>query len=110
MKRLFDSVRRRFPLLAREWGVVRGVTRGAAALVALGVAFLFVACRGEDRYRLLAEPVMLRSVVLPGALLAGGLVAWTSVVRELRAGTWDGWLLVPRSRSVLAAAKISTAL
>lgn len=96
----------RAPLLAREWGIVSRATRVGLALVMLGTTFLFVAARAEDRYRLLAEPVMLRSIVLPAALVSGAAMAWLGVLREMRAGTWDGWLLLPRPRLALAASKL----
>lgn len=98
------------PLLAREWSIVSRVTRFGLALVTLGTAFLFLACRAEDRYRLLAEPIMLRSVIVPAALMSGAAVAWLGVVREMRTGTWDGWLLLPRTRVELAVSKLGVGI
>ncbi len=96
----------KFPLLAREWSIVGRAARIGLVLITLGVAFIFIVCPAEDRYRLFADPIMLRPVIFPGALGSGAFIAWLSVVQEMRSGTWDGWLLLPRSRSSLAAAKI----
>ncbi len=78
----------------------------AFALVSFGILLLFVACRPADRYRMLADPTMLRSVVLPAALGTGAVFGGLAVVREMRSGTWEGWLLLPRARTSLAATKL----
>lgn len=99
-----------FPLLAREFGVVRRTLLAATVLFTLAVLFVYVTFDPANRYRILAEPVMLRSLLLPGALLVGGLCAWLSFVAEMRSGTWDGWLLLPRSRIALIGAKVAVAI
>lgn len=100
----------RFPLLVREIGILRRVLVGGAALVTLGLAFLFVFFRAGERYRLLAGGEMLRGLMLPAGLILGGLAGFLAFVREMREGTWDGWLLLPRSRATLALAKAGVGL
>ncbi len=97
-------------LLLREWGIVRRVVRIASVVITLGIVFLFVACAPDARYRMLAEPVMMRSLVLPAALATGAAIGWMAIVREMREGTWESWLLLPRSRGVLVAAKVTVGL
>ncbi len=100
----------RFPALHRELGLLRRTLVAATVLFTVAVVFIYVTFDPSNRYRILSEPMMLRSVLLPGALLLGGLLGWTSFVAEMRSGTWDGWLLLPRSRLALVATKTGVAL
>jgi hypothetical protein len=99
-----------FPLLRREWGIVRRGVLGCTVLTALGVAALFLTFDAENRYRTLSDPTMLRTVMLPAGLGVGALCAWLSFVQEMRSGTWDGWLMLPASRTRLLAAKLGVGL
>jgi hypothetical protein len=94
----------------RELGLLQRVFIAAATLLVVAVLFVYVTFDPSNRYRILAEPVMLRSVLLPGALLIGALTAWAAFVTEMRSGTWDGWLLFPRSRLALISSKVSVGL
>lgn len=97
-------------LVAREWGLLKRPALGGLLLLTLGVAFLFVMCRVPDRYRLLDEPNLLRIVMLPGPALLGLLLSYVSFAQEMRAGTWDGLLLLPCSRRLVLFAKVAVGL
>lgn len=97
-------------LVSREWSILRRTALGGLLLISLGVAFLFVMCRTPDRYRLLADPNLLRMIMLPGPLLLGLLLSYWSFAQEMRAGTWDGLLLLPCSRRLVLLAKLGVGL
>lgn len=97
-------------LAAREWGLLRRSAVFGLLLMALSVGFLFVACRPPDRYRLLADPYLLRMVMLPGAALLGLLFSFRSFGHEMWTGTWDGLLLLPCSRRRILAVKLAVGL
>lgn len=100
----------RFPLLVRELGIVRRTLSATVALLTFALLALYTTFDPANRYRILADPPMLRSLLLPGALLVGAVVAWQAFVGEMRSGTWDGWLLLPRSRSALVLSKVGVGL
>ena len=102
--------RYRFPLLVREVGIARRTLGAATALLSVALLALYATFDPANRYRLLADPPMARSLLLPAALLIGGLCAWQSFVSEMRSGTWDGWLLLPRSRGALVMSKVGVGL
>lgn len=102
--------RYRFPLLVREVGIARRTLGAATALLSFALLALYATFDPANRYRILADPPMLRSLLLPAALLIGGFSAWQSFVGEMRSGTWDGWLLLPRSRGALVLSKVGVGL
>lgn len=97
-------------LIGREWLSLRRLALSGLALMTVAIGFLFVACRPPDRYRLLADPNLLRTALLPGGALLALLFSFRSFGYEMWSGTWDGLLLLPCSRRHILAAKLGVGL
>jgi hypothetical protein len=93
-------------LARREWQIVGRAALAGGALMALGVALLSALCQVSDRYRLLADPALLRRVALPAPLLLGAAIGYLSFASEMRQQTWDSLLLLPASRGTVLGAKL----
>lgn len=92
-------------LAARELRLLGRSALGGLLLTAFGLVTLFILCGAADRYRLLADLMLLRKVALPMPVMVGLWLSYLSFWGEMREGTWDNLMLLPCPRRTVLVVK-----